>query len=257
MRSPSLKILPALVLAATSLIAFSPAVAAQSNNSDAQNIPTIDFCEIVKGPHRYYDRTVRIEALWESGHEFSYLSDVRCPPRFRHEIAVGLPTTGPLGDEIRAQVHKIQSREYAGRALIRAVGILQKPGRYYGYYRYQFQILRIEEIKHVIHNYSGQLEAGKTYRAVVRGDKNVELKLIPPLHLIFHQSVGIDWTNLSEFPALEKLRENSGERQIIFSVLSDERRQMTESRWSRMLECKIIRIELSLDPDSAMPDHQS
>ena len=66
---------------------------------------------------------------------------------------------------------------------------------------------------------------------------------MPRLHIEFHYSVGIDWLNLSDFPELEKLRQTQEERTIVFSVISDERRQMTERRWNRSLDFKIIRIE--------------
>jgi hypothetical protein len=57
-----------------------PALTAQSNSAaSAEEVPTIDFCEMVNHPQRYYDKTVRITAEWQSGFEFSYLSNERCP----------------------------------------------------------------------------------------------------------------------------------------------------------------------------------
>lgn len=92
-------------------------------------------------------------------------------------------------------------------------------------------------------NYEGHLQAGLTYRAKVRGDKVFDLLLVPPLKPLIHQSVGVDWTNLDEFPALKRLRRNAREREIIFKVLSDKTTYMSGRRWSRTLLCKIIAVE--------------
>ncbi|HKP38323.1 MAG TPA: hypothetical protein VJT71_15800 [Pyrinomonadaceae bacterium] len=180
-------------------------------------------------------------ARWDSGNEFSYLNDERCSVKFRYEIAVNFGGAGP-DEAMRTHIATIQSHEYGGRAIITAVGILRNPGRYYGYYRYSFEILKLESVANVVRAYEGTLEAGKTYRATVRGDRAWGLAPVPVLQMVIHQSVYIGWTNLSDFPELAKLGENS-QRQIVFSVISDETQRMTERRWSRSLECKIIRIE--------------
>lgn len=206
-----------------------------------ERIRDVDFCEIVKEPHRFFNQTVRIKASWLQGHEFSYLDGVNCPTKFRSDVAVGW--INGRDPAIVAAVEKLLSREYGARGIITAVGTLRNPGKYFGYYRHQFQILRIEDVQHVIEPYKGTLDAGKTYRAIVRGDKEIELRLVPQLHIEMHYSVGIDWLNLSDFPVLEKLHETRGERTIVFSVINDQRRQMSEQRWSRMLEIKIVRIE--------------
>ena len=106
-----------------------------------------------------------------------------------------------------------------------------------------FEISRVEDVQHVITPYDGTLEAGNTYRAVVRGDKELELVLSPRVRIEFHYSYRIEWINLTEFPELKRLHETSGERRIVFSVISSERKQVDERRWSRWLELKIVRIE--------------
>ncbi|MGZ8848362.1 MAG: hypothetical protein ACXW3C_18015 [Pyrinomonadaceae bacterium] len=165
------------------------------------------------------------------------LNGVGCPTKSRQEIAaVWLDSQDP-------NISKMMSREYAGRANITTVGTLRDPGRHYGYFRYLFEIHRFEEVEHVVVPYQGMLEPGKTYRAVVRGDGDLGLILVPALRLRLHEAVSIDWTNLNEFPVLEKLRDNSQQQQIVFSVISDKRMQMTVQRWDRTIECKIIRLE--------------
>ena len=221
---------------------LSVAASPQSRSTAAQELPTIDFCSIVRNPRRYFDKTVRTEATWQSGDEFAYLSQDRCAPKFRYEIAVGW-VENPLSEETINSVRKIQSHEYAGRAIVRVVGILRNPGEYFGYFRYRFEILRIEEVTHIVVGYQGTLEPGKTYLARVRGDKDFELALVPSLRIPEHYATRIEWINLSDFPALEKLRDSTAERQIVFSVISDEIKQITATRWNRTIQLKIIRLE--------------
>lgn len=218
--------------------------AQQGTTSAAEETSTINFCDLVKRPQRYYDRAVRITAKWESGDEFSYLTDDRCPPGHRDSIAVRFVNDLQHDEKTKRMVEKIMSHEYGGRARVTVVGILRKPfKKYYGYFRYRFDILRFEDTTHLIVPCQGFLQAGKTYRAKVRGDRTLGLSPVPPVRMFQHQSLYIEWTNLSEFPALEELRDGPGERQIVFSVVSDQSIQMTVSRWSRTVQCKIIRIE--------------
>jgi hypothetical protein len=211
--------------------------------SFGDKVTTIDFCELVKNPRRYFDRTVRIKAQWLSGAEFSYLTDERCLPKVTDDIAVRFVNDETQRETIKQNVYKIMSHEFGGRATITAVGTLRNPGEYYGYFRYLFELIRFEEVVHVVAPYQATLEAGKTYRAAVRGDKEFGLILVPPLRMLSHQAVSIEWTNLREFPTLEKLRDLTQQQLIVFSVISDEIKQMTAQRWNRTVKCKIIRIE--------------
>jgi len=211
--------------------------------SFGDKVTTVDFCELSKNPQRYFNRTVRIKAQWLSGDEFAYLTDDRCPTKVAQDIAVRFLSDETQRETIKQNVYKIMSHEYGGRAMITAVGVLRNPGEYHGYFRYLFELVRFEEIVHVVVPYESTLDAGKTYRAVVRGDQELGLILVPPLRMFSHQAVSIEWTNLSEFPALEKLRDNSAQRLIVFSVISDENKQMTAQRWNRTVKCKIVRVE--------------
>jgi acetyltransferase-like isoleucine patch superfamily enzyme len=206
-------------------------------------VTTVDFCELAKNPQRYFNRTVRIKAQWLSGYEFSYLTNDRCPTKVAHDIAVEFVNDETQREIIKQSVYKIMSHEYGGRAMITAVGVLRNPGQYYGYFRYLFELIRFEEIVHVVVPYESTLDAGKTYRAVVRGDKELGLVLVPPLRMFSHQALSIEWTNLSEFPALENLRDSSAQQLIVFSVISNEYKQITAQRWNRTVKCKIVRIE--------------
>jgi hypothetical protein len=201
----------------------------------------VDFCEIVRQPRRFFNQTVRIRTVWQQGDEFSYLHDDRCPSKSSYDIAGRFPVK--KDDVTKTNIEELFKREYGGRAIITAVGTLRNPGKYYGYFRYRFEIDRLENVAHLVTPYQGTLQAGITYRAVVSGDKELGLLLVPSLRIEFHYAVRIEWRNLSEFPALERLHETPSERTIVFSVISDERKQIDVQRWNRALECKIIRIE--------------
>jgi hypothetical protein len=202
-----------------------------------ERIRDVDFCELVREPQQFFNQAVRIKALWQQGYEFSYLNGVGCQAKFRHEIAtVWLNPQDP-------NISKMMSREYGGKAIITVAGTLRNPGKYFGYFRYLFEVLRFEDVQHVIEPYEGTVEAGRTYRAVVRGDKELELVLSPPVRIEFHYSYHIEWINLADFPELKRLHQTSGERRIVFSVISSERKQIEEQRWTRSLEMKIVRVE--------------
>jgi|GEM_PF-2611922 len=213
------------------------------DQSSGDKVTTVDFCDLMKNPRRYFNRTVRIKAQWLSGFEFSYLIGDHCPTKVTPTIAVSFVNDETQREIFKQNVDKIMSHEYGGRAMVTAVGVLRNPGNNYGYFRYLFELMRFEEIVHVVVPYESTLDAGKTYRATVRGDQELDLILVPPLRMFSHYAVSIEWTNLSEFPALEKLRDSSEQQLIVFSVISDEIKQMTAQRWNRTVKCKIIRVE--------------
>ncbi|MBV9209688.1 MAG: hypothetical protein JOZ52_03610 [Acidobacteria bacterium] len=141
-------------------------------------------------------------------------------------------------------VLKMQNIEYGGRARVTVVGVLRnKSRRDFMWYHYRFDILGFEEIAHVVVPYEGALQAGTTYRASVRGDRRRGLSLVPQVRMQEHYALLVEWTNLKEFPALKRLRDGSGQQQIVFSVISDEIKQIDVMRWNRTIQCKIIRVE--------------
>ena len=147
------------------IIRFEDIQRAIPEQSFGDKVTTVDFCELAKNPRRYFNRTVRIKAQWLSGFEFSYLDDDRCPTKVAHDIAVSFVNDETQREIIKQNVYKIMSHEYGGRAMITAVGVLRNPGKYYGYFRYLFELIRFEEIVHVVVPYESTLDAGKTYRA--------------------------------------------------------------------------------------------
>jgi len=216
-------------------------------------IPTVAFCELVKNPRGYFDKTVRVTATYRLAFEGAALADDRCPLGNLENIGVGFVNLDKRQREaVNRDVNKIMSGRYGnGRAQVIVVGLLRNISLHAGglmSYQYRFDIVRFEDIREapggMIINYDGNLRAGRDYyRAKVRGDKARDLVLIPPLTIRMHQSVGVDWMNLDEFPALKRLSRDAGEREIVFRVVSDKVTHMGGRRWSRILLCKIIAVE--------------
>ncbi len=230
-----------------------PIFVGQSDNSLAnllqgtsamQEIPTITFCEMVQHPERYFDKTVRLSATFQQATEAQYLAHADCPLDYDEQIGVGYLDANDREREARnIQIRKIGSPEFGGQAIVSVVGSLRNQSRRdFAWYRYRFDILRFETVAHIVVPYQGQLQGAITYQAAVRGDKRRGLLLVPPLRIPEHQAVRIEWTNLKEFPALRRLSDNLREQQIVFSVLADDIKQLTERKWRRTVRCKIIRV---------------
>lgn len=210
-----------------------------------EEIPTVPFCEMVKNPRVYFDKPVRVNATLGLATEGAYLSDEKCVLSHDDQIGVRfLSNDDTQRDLLNTNVGRIRSIEYGSRAKVTVVGILRNSSRRsFEWYRYRFDITRFEDISHVIVPYEGTLQAGITYRAAVRGDSSLRISLVIPLRMRNENyAVRIEWTNLAEFPDLKRLRDNSGEQQIVFSVIADKIQQISEQRWNRTLDCKIISI---------------
>lgn len=224
---------------------------AETADDEGGEIRAVAFCEMVKHPRRYFDKAVRLTATYRVGHETAYLMDEQCGLSRRVKVGVGFVNTDEKQrDVIRRDVEKIMSGEYGnGRAWVTVVGMLRNsPDRGFGGYRYRFDISRFrdisrEDVSRTIINYEGTLQAGETYRATVRGDRLFGLSLVPPPRVLIHHAVRVEWTNLGEFRALKRLRHGARERQIVFSVVSDEIKHVTERRWNRTLRCNVILVE--------------
>lgn len=210
----------------------------------AEEIPTVAFCEMVKNPQPYFDKTVRLTALITLPTEGIYLSDDRCVPD--DKVGVGFI----INNEKQRDMHNrniriFRSSKYGSRAQVTVVGILRNSpsGNVFAPYRYRFDIISYEDISHMTVTYEGILQEGTAYRAEVRGGGPSGLSLVIPMRAQEHVAVSIVWVNLSQFPALQQIRNSGGRREIVFSVISDRKKQMTERRWNRVLECKILRVK--------------
>lgn len=208
-------------------------------------VPTVTFCELVKHPTRYFDKPVRLTATIEIATEASYLRDDACALKQDDQIGVGYKSADEQAQRIlNTEIRKLSTIEFGGRARVTVIGMLRNSSRRdFASYRYRFDVSRLENISPVIVPYEGALQAGKTYRAFVRRDARLGLTFVTRLRTPEHIAVNIDWTNLNNFPALVKLKDDSVELQIVFTVISDQLKQMTQTRWNRSLECKILRVE--------------
>src|SRR5260370_35736029 len=54
-----------------------------------KEIPTVGFCQMVKHPQLYFDRTIRITATVEPRIEGTTLNDVRCARSYDDQIGLG------------------------------------------------------------------------------------------------------------------------------------------------------------------------
>ncbi len=211
----------------------------------AVEIPTVGFCEMVGNPRRYFDKTIRLTATYVMGYEAQYLIDDACPRGRDDNIGAHSAIESAEQNEVlNKKLREVSHSEYGGRARLTMVGVLRnKSMRGFAWYKYRFDIIHLEEIAHLVEPYEGELRGGKTYRASVRGDKSQGLSLVKPVRMPLHYGLFVEWSNLNEFPALERLADGDSEQRIVFSVIGDERKQMTVSRWNRTVKIKIIRVE--------------
>jgi hypothetical protein len=242
-----MRILMTLLLPAM-LLTFSPHTCKQARAAARRSkapsgargeIPTVDFCELVKHPRLYFDKTVRLTAMLDIAEAAAYLSDARCVLRYDDQVGIRYVNAYERRPEILGKYEHPR---------VTVVGVLRDSSlRGFASYRYRFDIERFEDVREDISgaviNYGGTLRAGMTYRATVRGDGDYGLTLSPPLRMLEHQAVLVEWTNLREFPALVRMRRGSRERRIVLFVVSDETVRVTEWRWDRTVRCKIIIVE--------------
>lgn len=210
-----------------------------------EKIPTVAFCEMVKNPKTYFDKPIKITAEYLQATEGAYLADSECPLSHDDQIGANLEyaDTEEWKTE-RDKINKISTPEYGSKARIIVVGILKNESRRdFAWYKYRFDIIRVEEVSHIVEDFQDTLEAGKTYRAMVKFDKNFGIAPVKTLQIPIHYAVRIEWTNLKEFPELKKLQKTDAQKQIVFSVVSKDSKQMTVDRWNMTLRCKIIRVE--------------
>jgi hypothetical protein len=210
----------------------------------ALEVITVSFCELVKNPKVYFDKTVRVTATFKQAKEGQYLEDERCDKKERLGVgghAVSTPEQIALRNKI---LDSIRSPKYECHAVVTVVGALRDIARHnFVWYDHQFDIIRFERVAPVVVNYRGSLEEGVTYRARVMYDQDEGVFPVIPLKIPLHQAARIEWTNLEKFPGLIRLVRSSKQREIVFSVTSSKTVQMTRDRWDRTFRCLIVSVE--------------
>jgi hypothetical protein len=92
--------------------------------------------------------------------------------------------------------------------------------------------------------FEGWLKEETTYRALVVCDRVEELRTVVPLRLPFHHAARIEWTNLPEFPQLDKAKGNDCKRRIVFKVVALKTTKVAgQYRWNTTYQCRIIAVE--------------
>jgi hypothetical protein len=199
--------------------------------TDNDDVLPISFCEMVKNPALYFDKKLRLSAMISSTVDGGcYLTDEKC--LLTHDEQIGVGYAGEI-KAINAALQKIRSTEYDYRAMVQVVGILRNAARRdFAWYHYRFDVLKFESIAPVVVPYEGSLQIGTTYQADIHPD----FSFVVPLKLLEHHAVRIEWTNRNKF------RQQKSPAQLVFSVLSDDIKQMTERRWNRTIRCRILSV---------------
>ena len=210
-------------------------------------IPTVDFCEMVKHPGLYFDRTIRITATFQFGDEGSNVFDVRCVQSYDDQIGVYPVTPEKQARSFQKDFLILHEGRFGEHPRVTMTGILRNISRRdFHWYRHRFDIIGFEKMgrdpAQEIISYDGTLQPGFTYRATVRADRDFGLVFESPLRSPAHQAVRLEWTNLKKFPELQRMRKTD-QRQIVFRAISDEVRQMSPQRWNRTVSLEILLVE--------------
>ena len=226
-----------------SLLLFGLCAVTRAQDSALRNddVPTIAFCELVKDPKPYFDKSIRVRANLELATEASYLKDENCVVSRDDQIGVRyMSDTDGQRDLLNKEIRKIRSREYGSKATVTVVGILRnQSSRSFAWYGYRFEVSRIERVLPVVSRYEGNLREGLTYSGTVRPDSLRGLVLVIPVRVQPGVTTRVEWVNLKDFPSLTFEPPNQ-EQQIVFTVVADETKQMTERRWARTVELRVV-----------------
>lgn len=229
-------------------LARRPVDAKQSPSAAPEEIPTVDFCEMIKHPESYFDKTIRITGVYEMGDEGSNLNNVHCVRSHDDSIGVGFIRIDEQQIKtVNRKVNMIMTGKAGVQPRVTVIGMLRNSSRRaFAWYRYRFEIIRFDDIRDDISersvSYDGTLQVGLTYRAIVKHDSNFGLTFPSPLRIPIHQAINLEWTNLNSYPVLELLQKRD-QKQVIFRVNKDEALQMEPHRWNRTLQLEILLVE--------------
>jgi len=195
-----------------------------------QNIPTVTLCDLARNPADYFEKQVRLTAVFEQWTEGQYLTDERCP--FGHDDQIGAGWAEGVNTHLVAQMN---SPEYEGKALVSIVGTLRNTSaRHFYWYGTRFDIAAVESIRPLVTPYTGDLQEGWTFRAqgtYTRGELTVE----PRLNVPFHHAGRIEWANLGEMKKAKPV--------VVFRVISKEVTAAGPGRWNTIYHCEVVRVE--------------
>lgn len=214
----------------------------QNTDQSSSDIPTVAFCDIVRDPELLFNHTIRTTAVFEQAEEGQYLTDPECPLGHDDQIGVGFaPSTPQIVEAHNAIIQQIGSSHFGGRGIVTITGILRNTSRHdFAWYRFRFDIVEIESLAHIVEPFKGSLQTGKTYSATVIAAQQEKLVFDNRIPVLPHTALRIEWENLNLLPPAVRQGKQSKPVRIIFSVLNDDVRQVSERRWNRTVRCAIV-----------------
>jgi hypothetical protein len=217
--------------------------------ADAE-IPTVTLCGLARTPRDYFDKTVRLTAVFEQWTEGQYLTDERCPLAHDDQIGVGYADTADEKQRqaIQQTTSKINSNEYAGKAVVTIVGTLHNiSARHFYWYGTRFDIMSFESVRPAVVRFEGELHEGWVYRAQGTYHPNAGLTIEPRLRVPFHHAGRIDWTNPGDVDRLSPVHPSNRpavyKPVVVFRVVSKQVVAAGSGRWNTTYTCELLRLE--------------
>lgn len=204
-------------------------------------IPTVTFCDLAKNPAAYFDKTVRLKAVYEIWTEGQYLTDALCPLLPDDRIGAGYAEKDTAQKEaLQRTMAQIQGHEYRGRAEVTIVGALRNVvARHFYWYGALFEIASFESARPAVALYEGDLEVGRTYHAKATLYANGKVVIEPRLRLPMHHAGRIEWKDIRH---VEGTGPQKWSAEAEFRVVSKEVVAMGPGRWNTTFYCELIRF---------------
>ena len=213
------------------------------------DIPTVTLCDLARQPGDYFDKPVRLTAVFEQWTEGQYLTDERCPLSHDDQIGVGW---APRDETERLAVEQIQVRmhspEYENKSMVTVVGRLRnESARHFYWYGTRFDIATIESARPLVTRFTGELTEGWIYRAQGLYQKESGLTIEPRVQVPFHHAGRVEWTNPNDIDRLSPVhpsnRRGVYKPTVVFRVLSKQVAQAGSGRWNTTFTCELLRLE--------------
>jgi len=94
--------------------------------------------------------------------------------------------------------------------------------------------------------FEGNFEKGSTYKAVVEYRRDIGWWPEVSIRILPHHAVGIEWSNLKNFPAVIEPGAEGQRRLMVFRVDDVAVKRMTPQRWNTTYHCTILEFERAL-----------
>jgi hypothetical protein len=92
--------------------------------------------------------------------------------------------------------------------------------------------------------FEGLIQKGVTYRAKITFNTEQGWHTVVKLRVPYHHAARIEWTNLDEYPSLEKQGARMQRHWIRFELVSREVVKLaSQERWNTTYRCRIVAVE--------------